>query len=362
MPHVDEGTLHAYLDGAVEALADAGALPAGVTRASIDAHFALCADCRAALAAERDIRERAGLVLQDAAPAWAEPPSYESLRPTTRRRTWVPLTWAATVLLAVGAGWWGRDITRIAETAPTPFTTPAITAPAVENAPPPAVQPPVPEVVEADAPPPAAARTERAASITQESAEPMIAADAATGAAATSSAAAPPALDRLRIGESERRQFNAPQPSPAPPPPPARIAAAAALAQTRDSAAWQEVDGHADAVRLAGAEIVSIATVERAPFTLARVRQRLLSGDTVDVITVQASITAQKALAGVARESAASVADGARLPADELDLVTLDAGMRELQLALRDGRIIALRARLDDATLRALVPALVPAR
>lgn len=115
MPHVDEGILHAYLDGALDALREAGALPQGTTRESIDAHLAGCADCRALLEAERTIRTRAGAVLDAAAPVVDVPPFSELVaasraRPR-RRRAW-PLAWAASVLLAVGAGYWGSTIFR----------------------------------------------------------------------------------------------------------------------------------------------------------------------------------------------------------------------------------------------------------
>jgi hypothetical protein len=113
MPHVDEGLLHAYLDGALDALLEAGALPPGTTRAGIDAHLAVCGDCRALLEAERTIRTRAGAVLDAAAPVVEVPPFSELFgarrtRPP-RRRVW-PLAWAASVMLAIGAGWLGNII------------------------------------------------------------------------------------------------------------------------------------------------------------------------------------------------------------------------------------------------------------
>lgn len=115
MPHVDEGMLHAYLDGALDALLEAGALPQGTTRDSVDAHLAVCADCRALLEAERTIRTRAGAVLDAAAPVIEVPPFSElfadSRTRPRRRRVW-PLAWAASVLLAVGAGWWGSELYR----------------------------------------------------------------------------------------------------------------------------------------------------------------------------------------------------------------------------------------------------------
>src|SRR5690606_15514576 len=174
MSHVDDGILHACLDGALDALADAGELPPGTTVTDITAHLQACAACSAHLRVERDRRESAAAVLRDAAPrrsdipplptaattaplsttatppstteprstaeprTTAEPRSTAEPLSTTRpfpapeslpakspapaagraarshrsRRTWLPLTWAATVVLAIGAGWWGRAALR----------------------------------------------------------------------------------------------------------------------------------------------------------------------------------------------------------------------------------------------------------
>jgi hypothetical protein len=115
MPHVDEGLLHAWLDGGLQAMSDAGALPHGITPANVETHLRACADCRALLEQERAIRERAGLVLHDAALPVVDAPPFEMIaqhQTATRKRTWLPMAWAASVLLAVGAGWWGSEIAR----------------------------------------------------------------------------------------------------------------------------------------------------------------------------------------------------------------------------------------------------------
>ncbi|MGH7465038.1 MAG: hypothetical protein ACREK1_07675, partial [Longimicrobiales bacterium] len=114
MPHVDDGVLHAYLDGALAALSDAGELPEGMTAADVVSHLGTCADCRARLETERDTRERAGLVLGAAAPSHVDVPPYATIAgpPRVRRRRWVPVSWAASVLVALGAGWWGSAIWR----------------------------------------------------------------------------------------------------------------------------------------------------------------------------------------------------------------------------------------------------------
>ena len=58
MSHVDEGTLHAFLDGELSSS----------ERAGVDAHVAQCAACRARLAEERALLERASALLGSARP------------------------------------------------------------------------------------------------------------------------------------------------------------------------------------------------------------------------------------------------------------------------------------------------------
>lgn len=101
MSHVDDGTLHAYLDGALDAAAAAG----------LDAHLAGCAACRARMDEERALIARASELLARAAPPLPqrEPPPLHQLR---HPRLWwqvrTPLAWAATVVLAVAVGWYFR--------------------------------------------------------------------------------------------------------------------------------------------------------------------------------------------------------------------------------------------------------------
>ena len=96
MSHVDEGLLHAYLDGELTP----------VERARVDEHLAGCAACRTRLDEERALIERASQLLGLATPADRPIPSLTTLaRP---RRFWhvrMPLAWAATVVLAIGLGW-----------------------------------------------------------------------------------------------------------------------------------------------------------------------------------------------------------------------------------------------------------------
>lgn len=117
MSHVDEGLLHAYLDGAY---------PAGnALGAEIEAHLRVCVDCRVRLEEAREIKERSAVVLRHAAPARVQMPPFEEIlarRPAAasteaarriRRPFWLPplpLAWAATLILAVGAGWMAREL------------------------------------------------------------------------------------------------------------------------------------------------------------------------------------------------------------------------------------------------------------
>jgi hypothetical protein len=110
MPHATDGVLHAYLDGALAALERAGELPDGASAADVVAHLDVCADCRARLDQERALRTAAGLVLADAASTFEVPPFEEVARrpaqPRRQRRWVVPAAWVASVLLALGSGWW----------------------------------------------------------------------------------------------------------------------------------------------------------------------------------------------------------------------------------------------------------------
>ena len=125
MSHVDEGRLHAFLDGALRAED-----PADAER--VELHLAACADCRARLDEAARLRDEATALLGAAQPRVAATPSFEAIRaragaiaaregapsttaaPTRRRRAFLAtpfngVAWAATVVLAVGLGWMLRD-------------------------------------------------------------------------------------------------------------------------------------------------------------------------------------------------------------------------------------------------------------
>jgi len=98
MSHVDEGTLHAYLDGELP--------PA--ERTALETHIADCASCRATLTEERALRERASAVLGSARPAERPAPPLEQLRREPKRSPWRvrrSFAWAASIALALGVGY-----------------------------------------------------------------------------------------------------------------------------------------------------------------------------------------------------------------------------------------------------------------
>jgi len=98
MSHVDDGNLHAYLDGE---------LPATEAH-DLEAHVAQCRECRVRLDEERALIARADELLGLAAPPdRAMPPFRPGDREPPVRLWWrvrLPLAWAATVVLALGAG------------------------------------------------------------------------------------------------------------------------------------------------------------------------------------------------------------------------------------------------------------------
>jgi hypothetical protein len=98
MSHVDEGTLHAYFDGELSP----------PERATVDAHLAECASCRATLAEERALLERASALLGSARPVERPAPPFEQLRRESKRSPWRvrrSIAWAASIVLAVGLGY-----------------------------------------------------------------------------------------------------------------------------------------------------------------------------------------------------------------------------------------------------------------
>jgi hypothetical protein len=103
MSHVDDGILHAYLDGELS--------PVEVER--LEAHVTGCQVCRARLDEERALIERASKLLGMAIPPGPEreaPPLHQLRQPRViGRRLVIPLAWAATIVLALGLGYYAAS-------------------------------------------------------------------------------------------------------------------------------------------------------------------------------------------------------------------------------------------------------------
>ncbi len=114
MSHIAEGLLHAHLDGAI-----------GHDRAQewllAEAHLGDCEDCRRRLEEARQVRGAAGEILALATVPAGRRPNFEELleqagrasTPSRRTHWWSStprLAWAASLMLAAGAGWLGREL------------------------------------------------------------------------------------------------------------------------------------------------------------------------------------------------------------------------------------------------------------
>ena len=134
MPHVDDGTLHALLDGALGILEPEHA-------GAVRAHLESCAECRSRLDEAAALRERADGVLGLLEPA-ADPDFQEVLVRAGARRTglraqlrWTRgAAWAATLVVALGTGYLIRDrmVPDRAVTIPATETMESIGAPAAD--------------------------------------------------------------------------------------------------------------------------------------------------------------------------------------------------------------------------------------
>lgn len=216
MSHIDEGELTAYGDGAFT--------PGDADAQRIEAHLATCANCRNRLAQSQSLTARASDILAHAVPANVEVPAFETLQVTPKRNAWLPLTWAASLVLMLGTGWFmGRyfgmqtaEAPQVAATRPVepPTLTPAPAA-ASEAAPAPS---PLSKPVRVDsqvmvAAAPASAR-ERAAKQMEVEAQQTEATRNENVAAAKTLAARSADADRVAA---------------APPPPPPPVAGVSAL-------------------------------------------------------------------------------------------------------------------------------------
>lgn len=147
MSHVDEGAIHAYLDGQLDALP-------GAEAERIRDHLATCGACAARLEEERGLRQEVQGILTTVEPGIDAPPFEEirrraAARSSGRAGAWTRLrrlTWAASVVMAVGVGWMlrGEAPTASGDGSPTDPSDADVTAP---------VEAPVRERTEVRAPP-----------------------------------------------------------------------------------------------------------------------------------------------------------------------------------------------------------------
>lgn len=360
MSHVDDGALHAYLDGALD---EYGAEEAARVRGHLDA----CADCSARLAEEARVREEAGAVLAGAVPE-VELPPFEELRALAGARGHARrgldrlqrLGWAASVVLALGTGWLLRGFEPPtpgarptgAEAPTTPTSTPTVQAPADETpagAEAPDGSDPAADVEEdlENRAPGAPATAEEVVSRAEAVAptEALEVAGAGAGAAEPqrteradtpgvartgAGAVSEPSVADVVVAPLSRQRAAAER---------ARIDAAAAepAAAPSPSTSRDEAGAREEAVPIAvpGLEVLSVASLRGgAPEGTVRVTQRLESGDTLEIL---------------------------RLPpgADPSELAPPPADGRTELFVPTDGGFLVLRAALDGEELRRLAAALL---
>ena len=108
MSHLDEGMIHALLDGEIPS----AELP------PIQAHLGACAECRARLAEEQELLETSDRLIElIEVPAAGATTAARPVSPV--HRTWSRnLAWAAIVVLAAGIGYWTRGSVRPAPDEP----------------------------------------------------------------------------------------------------------------------------------------------------------------------------------------------------------------------------------------------------
>ena len=122
MPHISDGSLHAWIDGAFPEDSPEGQ--------SVRKHLDTCPDCRSRLEDARHFVAEAGEILAAATPDLESMPAFEEIQARAaeadqeedhgrtrsrgslraRWRSFERLAWAATVVLALGAGWIGRTV------------------------------------------------------------------------------------------------------------------------------------------------------------------------------------------------------------------------------------------------------------
>ena len=301
MQHVDEGRLHAWLDGELP--------PAGPEGArALERHLDECAACRALAEEERRIRDGASAILRGADPGEIAPPRVIPLpvRGGRRAQPWITLGWAASVLLALGIGWVARpsgdDQIAIAPSVPAPRA-PAPVAPRNE---PPLVG------SGASAPTPATPLPARSSASTASAPAPQSADLAPLPRGAADEAPAPDAA--ISPPPEEAMPTLPPPPPPAavmapppvsPPVPGARAervvgrAAGASVAASSDNVTVRGVVTDPAGRALAGATVsvpaLNVRTVTRADgsYVLSLPTERIAGRESVQVVAARVGSTTQ---------------------------------------------------------------------
>lgn len=345
MLHLDEGVLHAYLDGA-ESRNE-------LREKNIERHLATCAECREALERARRVRDRAHEILGDAAPKSVTPMPLSELQrwaearpaePAPRRRVNTKaLALAATVVLAVAAGWMTRGVLtssgvgdQVGSSPQTLARADTVMAAAPAEPEPQPASPAAAEPAAEDQPSLAAVEAETSA---VQTAEPIVTAEAPSAGDTT-----PPVLvDELRI---------------APPPVAARQAAPQAARQEAvrfgGVGAWTTVNQGVAEVHL-GSPIVTIPDLPvvtigiggAGPGPSVRVIQQLDTARTIELIMIRAQeADAAGVASAVEREAAA--------PAQDVRARAADTAVNTTSIR-RDGLLITARGMLQVDSLRTLV-------
>lgn len=248
MSHLEEGTLHALLDGEIPSS----------DLAPIQAHLAACAECRARLEEERGLLSEADTLVG----ALEVPASTGAARskPRVSWRRISQLAWAASVLAAIGLGYYARGLQH-------PVFTPARSA--VE---------PNPPVSDSGLTSASGAMADKPTNTAEPVAGPPLRGGAkrigkternppterAEAVVKTSS----PALDSVAVSQRVSPVAASPAPPPAPP-----VASQELTGRLRNDAAERRVDPTKASFRLE--EVVTAATPSPEPITLPDAVRRL---------------------------------------------------------------------------------------
>jgi anti-sigma factor RsiW len=103
MPHLDEGHIHALLDGELTA----------AEREVAEEHLRACAECQQLMTEARGLFAEADRLVETLTPAAAR--EQAARQPTTSRprlKNYQWLAWAATIVIAVGLGYSGSELLR----------------------------------------------------------------------------------------------------------------------------------------------------------------------------------------------------------------------------------------------------------